>query len=108
MDVAANVLVIPRTRLRPTTTNDNVMMASAVDTEGTGGNEESIKESSPNKRPRIVDNLEIAEASCTTRSYWPCSPEAYQVFRPKKQGASNDAFDSETPMKALQRRILLL
>jgi hypothetical protein len=84
MDVAANV--IPRTRSRPTTTDNNIMMASAVNTEGTGGNKESIEESSPNKQRRIVDNLEIVEASCTTRSYWPCSPEAYQVLRPKKQG----------------------
>ena len=79
-DVAANELVIPRTRSRPTTDDKIMMASSAVDTGGTGGNEESIEESSPNKRPRIADNLEIAETSCTTRSYWPCSPEAYQVF----------------------------
>jgi hypothetical protein len=30
------------------------------------------------------------------------------VFRPKKQGASYDDFDSETLMEAVQRRILLL
>jgi hypothetical protein len=84
------------------------MMASAVDTEGTGGNEENIEESLPNKRPRIVDDCEIVDSSCTTRSFWSCSPVAYQVFRPEKQGASNDDFDSETPMEAVQRRILLL
>ena len=30
------------------------------------------------------------------------------MFRPKKQGASYDDFDSETLMEAVQRRILLL
>jgi hypothetical protein len=46
MHAAANVLVIPRTR--STHADNNIMMASAVNTEGTGDNEESIKESSPN------------------------------------------------------------
>ena len=77
------------------------------------------------KRPR-VEAYEVAESDVATESasgstsvrstsYWPSSPEAYQVFKLVKISGfgnnnhpQNNDIDSETPKEAVQRRILLL
>ncbi|KAI2488670.1 hypothetical protein MHU86_6071 [Fragilaria crotonensis] len=116
MEAAANVLVIPSTRSRPAL---DTMITTPVNTEATtGGRIGDIVEQSPSKRARIGDTGAAAvmiAADASSSSYWPCSPEAYRVFKPpKKHGTTNcedgndTDFDSETPMEALQRRIVLL
>ena len=71
---------------------------------GTNENENE----SPNKRQR-VDNA--AGSSCL---YWPESPEAYQLFRPREYSGvavvsdSTDAMTIESPQEALERRFLVL
>ncbi|KAI2493715.1 hypothetical protein MHU86_20819 [Fragilaria crotonensis] len=69
----------------------------------------------PNKRRRVDGN----NAGPSTFSYWPESPEAYLLFKPRREFVS--VFDSaqnattsttmeyiETPQEALERRILQL
>ncbi len=62
----------------------------------------------PNKRQRD----DIIAATC---SYWPESPEAYQLFTPSRGysgggGGSNssDTMDAESPQEAVKRRIIQL
>ncbi len=115
MEGASNVLVIPSTRSHRAAP---ITITTAVDTGDT--EEQNVEEESPRKRPRVGEDhiARVADlASGLGGSYWPCSPEAYQLFKPKKirtrlndtcEISGNDDFDSETPMEAVQRRILLL
>jgi hypothetical protein len=57
-----------------------------------------ILEESPSKRQRL---LEIS-------AYWPKSPEAYYLFRPRGYHDNRSSTIAETPQEALDRRILLL
>ena len=63
--------------------------------------------------PAADPEILVDAASCCL-SYWPCSPEAYRVFKPRKHETRNcehsndDDLNSETPMETLQRRIELL
>ena len=77
----------------------------------TGEDEEEV---SPQKRQR-VDGYPVGPSTC---SYWPKSPEAYQLFKPRREYVS--VYDSaqnltttpiefiETPQEALERRIFQL
>ncbi len=116
MEAASNVLVFPSTRSHrgaPIT-----IPTTAVDTGDTEAQE--VEEESPRKRPRVGEDHIAGVADLTSGLgclYLPCSPEAYQLFKPKKIRArlndnfeisGNNDFDSETPMEAVQRQILLL
>ena len=117
MEAAANVLVIPSTTTRSQRAAPITMM-TAVDTGDT--EEHNVEEESPRKRPGVGEHHIAGVANSTSGLdglYWPCSPEAYQLFKLKKvcarlndncESTCNDDFDSETPMEAVQRQILLL
>ena len=107
LQYAANVLVIPSTRGRPSTVeNAPVLPTTRVGHSGTNENENE----SPKKRQR-VDN--VVGSSCL---YWPESPEAYQLFRPREYSGGVVAFVSdstetttmESPQEAVERRIIQL
>ena len=115
MEAASNVLVISSTRSHRAAP---ITITTAVDTGDT--EEQDVEEESPRKCPRVGEDhiAGVADlASGLGGLYWPCSPEAYQLFKPKKICArlndncaisGNDDFVSETPMEAVQRQILLL
>ena len=106
LQAAANVLVIPSTRARPAISSTAILHDNDSTIEG---------DESPNKRPRI-------EERTTTMSYWPDSPEARQVFRPRTMRTMRTAVSStgrdedgntmtlsgESAKEALERRIKLL
>ncbi|KAI2509037.1 hypothetical protein MHU86_5413 [Fragilaria crotonensis] len=102
---AANVLVIPSTRGRPSTVeNAPVLPTTRVGHPGTNENENA----SPLKRQR-VDNV-AQSPSCL---YWPESPEAYQLIRPREYNGgaivdNTDTTNLESPQEALERRIIQL
>ena len=105
LEIAANALVIPSTRARPHTVDYTSLLSRRVGVE-TNANED--EQESNNKRQR----LDSASGSC---SYWPASPEAYQLFRPRDSidtgGSSNNSTDtiaSESPQEAVERRITRL
>ncbi|KAI2489704.1 hypothetical protein MHU86_24871 [Fragilaria crotonensis] len=120
LETASNALVIPSTRARP---GAGTLLVNHVDTtESTNGNDgaEAIEEQpSPQKRPR----LEQREEGTALISYWPDSPEARQLFRPRRTTTTrastaaavtdNDAdvatlCINETAQEAVRRRIRLL
>ncbi|KAI2513104.1 hypothetical protein MHU86_1396 [Fragilaria crotonensis] len=112
LEVAANVLVIPSTRARPevaasppisgaTATADNVgMTLDEPEVDSVDPDSSDTLEESPCKRQRLHD----------MSAYWPRSPEAYHLFRPRgfNNRGSSTPIDAETPQEALKRRILLL
>ena len=67
---AANALTIPSTRARPATVNSTTVFGINVRFDGDANEDE---EEFQRKRQR----LETVASSC---SYWPASPEAYQLF----------------------------
>jgi hypothetical protein len=76
-------------------------------------NADASEQESPNKRQRVN-----AAAACnpTACSYWPESPEAYQLFKPRREFVSVEntsivdvsASMVESLQEAIQRRIILL
>ncbi|KAI2500839.1 hypothetical protein MHU86_13625 [Fragilaria crotonensis] len=84
LEAAANVLVIPSTRLRPCPLTESATADS------------TNENPSPNKRPRIEEEEKPEEdnhhqqPTNTAVMYWPDSPEARQVFLPTsiERGAS--------------------
>jgi hypothetical protein len=116
MEAASNVLVIPNTRSHRAA---SITVTTAVDIGDT--EEQDVEEESPKKHPRVGEDHIVGVADLTSGrqggSYWPCSPEAYQPFKPKKicaqlnykcEISGNDNFDSETSMKSVKMQILLL
>ena len=115
LEVASNALTIPSTRARPhmssmdDSTPPAVILARNVDL-----TDEDEQEVSPQKRQR-VDGSPAGPSTC---SYWPESPEAYQLFKPRREYVSvHDSAQNvttttmeyiETPQEALERRILQL
>jgi hypothetical protein len=111
IEAAANVLVVPSTRARPTSTVDSSVHVSRADADANEGDQES-----PNKRQRVHNVAAGAFA------YWPESPEAYHLFRPRRECSGGSATTStpssttadttmayiESPKEALQHRILQL
>ena len=104
LEIAANALVIPSTRARPQATVDSTatVLATSVDFETDADGDE---QESNNKRQR----LDSASGLC---SYWPASPEAYQLFTPRDSidtsGSSNNGTSTiaiESPQEAVERRI---
>jgi hypothetical protein len=99
---AVNALSIPLTRGRPPaaestqTTSDNQEVPENNDLQPTIGD---ISEP-PNKLQR-TDSSVGGGISSTSCSYWPSSPEAYYLFKPR-------AGTGETPQEAVERRIQLL
>ena len=94
---STNVLVIPSTRSwRPSTVENS---PGPQTTRVGNPDTKEIENESPHKRQR-VDNV---DASC---SYWPESPEAYQLFRPSAvlgvANNSNDEMVLESPQEALE------
>ncbi len=81
--MASSALVIPSTRARPGTlaTHDVVLNTTAESTNDDDGADASDKQPSPQKRPR----LEQTREDVATISYWPDSPEARQLFRPRRR-----------------------
>jgi hypothetical protein len=105
LEKAANVLIIPSTRARPSTIgNTSLLPMTTVGDADADKNENQL----PNKRQRVDI---IAATAC---SYWPESPEAYQLFTPRRgysvAGGSNssDTMDAESPQEAVERRIIQL
>ena len=70
LQAAVNVLVIPSTRARPAISSTNLQHDDSIISEG---------DESPNKRRRIEESTQLQ----SLLSYWPDSPEARQVFRPR-------------------------
>jgi hypothetical protein len=101
LEIAANAHVIPSTRARPHTLKKTRVLAISVGLE-TDANED--EQASNNKRQR----LDIAYGFC---SYWPASPEAYQLFAPRDSidisGGSNNNTEMITidPQEAMEHRI---
>ena len=73
LDIAANVLVIPSTRARPSTVDITTVLATSIDSDDSA---DDNARQSPNKRQRVENDAGVC-------SYWPESPEAYQLFRPR-------------------------
>ena len=99
---AANVLVIPSTRGRPSTVKNAPVMPTTTVVHLPGTDENDTE--SPNKRQRIEDN--VAGLSCL---YWPESPEAYQLFRPRDYSSGGVAIviDSTDATKVMKTQFLL-
>ena len=111
MEYASSVLVIPSTRARPGGSFDPapaVIAAATVRGSNADSNEDHEGQPSPSKRHRT----NTTTISSHSRSYWPCSPEAYHLFRPTSigDGIGNGNYQSsiETPQEALERRIKVL
>jgi hypothetical protein len=105
LEIAANVLVIPSTRARPSTVDSTTVLATSV---GADADADADVQESPNKRQRV-------ENVAGTCSYWPESPEAYQLFKPRRSsgdgGGGSDSTDTTTitsPQEAVERRIIQL
>lgn len=108
LEIAANVLVIPSTRARPSTVDSTtVVLATSVGADVVANPD--VQES-PNKRQRV----ENVTATCSY--YWPESPEAYQLFRPRQSSGdggrrasdSTDTTTIQSPQEAVERRIIQL
>jgi hypothetical protein len=109
LQAAVNVLVIPSTRARPAI-NSAIFHDDSNFTEG---------DESPNKRPRIEEST---PQQSSILSYWPDSPEARQVFRPRttrmmrtavstssdEDGNTTTLLRGESAKLAVERRIKLL
>jgi hypothetical protein len=95
----------PSKRARPRASSTT----STDSTVGANDNEEipdTDQIESPSKRQRQDDSASSTIVSCV---YWPSSPEAYYLFRPRGYGrSSSHAAAAETPQEALERRIHLL
>jgi hypothetical protein len=70
LERAANSLTIPSTRARPAIVNSTTVFGTSVRVDGDANEDQ---EEFQRKRQR----LETVASSC---SYWPASPEAYQLF----------------------------
>ena len=96
---AVNALSIPWTRGRPPASSESQEVVENGKLLQTIGNS---SEPPPNKVPRTDATSSagggISSCSC---SYWPSSPEAYYLFKPR-------ADSGETPQEAVERRIQLL
>ena len=115
LEVAANVFAIPSTRARPalleSTTNflensDIGLSDGSISVININGEEHQ----SPNKRQMINDG---ASLQAQPFAYWPNSPDANQLFQPRKNVSSRDSggslmFCDESLQEAVQRRIKLL
>jgi hypothetical protein len=115
METAANVLVIPSTRARPCTGDSIPVLATTTAGAVNIDVNEDEEQSSPSKRHRIHAPSNVGGSSSSTTSYWPYSPEAYQLFWPSSRSGGDTLLvggDSrsitETPQEALERRILVL
>jgi hypothetical protein len=105
-EAAANLLLMPSTRARPAAaavpscSTDNVSITSyEPEIDSSVEPDSDILEESPSKRQRLLEIL----------SYWPKSPEAYYLFRPRGyDNRSSTRNTGETPQDALNCRILLL
>ena len=112
LEIAANALAIPSTRARPSTVDPTTVLHESVSGEDDA---DASEQESPNKRQRVN-----AAAACnpTACSYWPESPEAYQLFKPRREFVSVENTSNvdvtasmayvESPQEAIQRRIILL
>jgi hypothetical protein len=90
LKIVANALVIPSTRARPHTVEHTTVLATSVGLE-TDASEQDEQESNNMRR-----RLDIASGFC---SYWPASPEAYQLFTTSRDsidisGGSNNSTDT--------------
>ena len=85
MEAASNVLVLVISTSTRSSTSALDMMPTAVDT-GDTGEQEDVDEESPSKQQR-VDGCDVGPLfqSC---SYWPDSPEAYHLFKPRSESVS--------------------
>ena len=99
LESAANVLIIPSTRARPSTVENTPVHTKTTDVSDSNADSNDNEKESPNKRQRI-------DSVAGTCSNWPASPEAYQLFRPRgNNGGGNSDSSSESPQEALKRRI---
>ena len=92
--IAKTILQIPTTRSRPA--GDEAVEPDVQHIEG-----------SPSKRQRTEEPHQEAKQL----SYWPDSPEAYQLFKPRQGVLSTgqETYDgSENPQEAVERRIEIL
>jgi hypothetical protein len=79
LEIAANVLVIPSTRARPSAVDYTTVLATSV---GADAAANPAMQESPNKRQKV-------ENVAGTCSYVPESPEAYQLFRGPRQSSGD-------------------
>jgi hypothetical protein len=106
VEAAADVLVIPSTRARPLAaavpccSTDNVSMTIYEPEIDFVEPDSAILKEFPSKRQRLLESS----------AYWPNSPEAYYLFRPRGYDyrSSTIIAGDETLQDALNRRILLL
>jgi hypothetical protein len=111
LERAANALTIPSTRARPATVVDSTT-AFGINVR-VDGNANEDEEEFQRKRQR----LETVASSC---SYWPASPEAYQLFSSRGPSFRGEGIDSnsttlgetmildENPQETVERRITAL
>ena len=91
--------------LVPAATNDPDTMDRTI-LEMRSNSAEEDKSASPQKRQRTDGNTAVF---CAV-SYWPYSPEAYQLFRPRRGGSSgvgsyrDNMASAESPKEAVERR----
>ncbi|KAI2493926.1 hypothetical protein MHU86_20611 [Fragilaria crotonensis] len=112
LEIAANALAIPSTRSRPSTVDYATVLHESVAGEDDA---DASEQESPNKRQRVDA---VAAGNPAVCSYWPESPEAYQLFKPRRESVSieNTTVDTttgrtvylESPQEAVERRIILL
>ena len=108
--IAASELLIPSTSARPAamsmisttdTTAENI--GDATNGAPAGGTVEEEEGSSPFKRQKQTDSRRTS-----TTSYWPYSPEAHHLFRPRRGGGTSVAgvtVCNESPQEAAKRCI---
>jgi hypothetical protein len=114
LEVASNALTIPSTRAQPHTRSMDDSKPAVTLARNADLTDKNEQEVSPQKC-QLVDGYPAGPSTC---SYWPKSPEAYQLFKPRIEYVS--IYDSAqnsptttmeyiaTPQEALKRQILQL
>jgi hypothetical protein len=87
LESAANVLIIPSTRARPSTVENTPVHTKTTDVSDSNADSNDNEKESPNKRQRI-------DSVAGTCSNWPASPEAYQLFRPRGNNGGGNSDSS--------------
>ena len=107
--VAANVLVIPSTRARPSLSCLPTACDKNNDADSETVNPVTLHEQeSPSKRQRVEESTTSSRQELgVSSSYWPDSPEARQVFRPRNTSITFGG-PRESAKEAVERRIKLL
>jgi hypothetical protein len=96
----------PRSRPGTLATHDVVLNTITESTKDDDGADASDEQLSPQKRPQ----LEQTQEDVATISYWPDSPEARHLFRPRRRALEPAAVvdNNKTARETVRQRIILL